>query len=197
KFNQLLQDADVFFANKRPGFLRKHGLDAQSLCEQKPGLIHTIIAMHGETGPWSNRPGFDEIGAAVSGLFAIEGSPTQPKQPPIVPICDNVVGWLGTAGILEALRRRGIEGGSYRVVISLTRVVLRLLSLGIFDKAYAKATAGSTDEHTYVAPDLLTAETPLGTYRGMTDQVVMSRTPGSFRTVLAPRGSSKPEWLSL
>ena len=32
-------------------------------------------------------------------------------------------------------------------------------------------------------------------HHGMTDQVVLSKTPGSFRTVLAPRGSSKPEWL--
>jgi len=197
KFNQLLKSADVFFANKRPGFLKKHGLDAESLSVQKPGLIHATVVLHGEKGPWSNRPGFDEIGAAVSGLFAIEGSPTQPKQPPIVPICDNVVAWLGSTGILEALRRRAIEGGSYRVVVSLTRVVLWQLSLGIFDKAYAKSTAGSTDEHRYVAPDLFTAETPLGTYQGMTDQIVMSRTPGSFRTVLNPRGSSKPEWLSL
>ena len=31
QFNRLLQDADVFFANKRPGFLKKHGLDAESL----------------------------------------------------------------------------------------------------------------------------------------------------------------------
>ena len=138
--------------------------------------------------------GFDEIGAAVSGLFTIEGSPSQPKQPPIVPICDNVVAWLGTTGILEALRRRAIEGGSYRVTVSLTRVVLWMLSLGIFDKAYAKATAGSTDEHSYCCRSF-TAETPLGTYQGMTDQVVMSRTPGSFRTVLVPRSSSKPEWL--
>src|SRR5712691_10518720 len=196
RFNQLLQDADVFFANKRPGFLKKHGLDAETLCEQKPGLIHATVVLHGEKGPWSNRPGFDEIGAAVSGLFTIEGSPTRPKQPPIVPIADNVVGWLGTTGILAALQRRSIEGGSYRVVVSLTRTVLWLLSLGIFDKGYAKATAGSNDEHTYVAPDLFTAETPLGTYQGMTDQVVMSRTPGTFRTVLVPRGSSKSEWLA-
>jgi crotonobetainyl-CoA:carnitine CoA-transferase CaiB-like acyl-CoA transferase len=197
QFNRLLQGAEVFFANKRPGFLKKHGLDAESLCEEKPGLIHATVVLHGEKGPWSNRPGFDEIGAAVSGLFTIEGSPTRPKQPPIVPIADNVVGWLGTTGILAALRRRAIEGGSYRVVVSLTRTVLWLLSLGIFDKAYAKATAGSTDEHTYIAPDLFTAETALGTYQGMTDQIVMSGTPGAFRTVLAPRGSSKPEWLSL
>jgi crotonobetainyl-CoA:carnitine CoA-transferase CaiB-like acyl-CoA transferase len=196
RFNQLLQDADVFFANKRPGFLKKHDLTADALCEQKPGLIHATVVLHGEKGPWSNWPGFDEIGATVSGLFTIEGSPTRPKTPPIVPICDNVVAWLGTTGILAALRRRAIEGGSYRVVVSLTRTVLWLLSLGIFDKAYAKATAGSTDEHTYIAPDLFTAETPLGSYQGMTDQIVMSRTPGTFRTVLVPRGSSKPEWLA-
>ena len=105
--------------------------------------------------------------------------------------------WAGSApvGILSALRRRAREGGSYRVTVSLTRVVLWLLSLGIFDKDYAKATAGSSDEHSYVAPDLFTAETPLGSYQGMTDQTLLSKTPGAFRTVMVPRGSSKPEWL--
>jgi CoA transferase family III len=195
QFERLLKRADIFFANKRPGFLSRHGLDAEELSAQKPGLIHATVVMHGEKGPWSNRPGFDEVGATVTGLFALEGSPTRPKQPVIVPICDNVVGWLGTTGILAALRRRAVEGGSYRVVVSLTRVVLWLLSLGIFDKAYAQATAGSTDEHRYVEPDLFTAETPLGTYQGMTDQVALSRTPGAFRTVLVPQGSCKPEWL--
>ena len=196
RLNQLVQGADVFFANKRPGFLRKRDLDAEALCAQKPGLIHATVVLHGETGPWSDRPGFDEIGAAVSGLFAIEGSLARPQQPPIVPICDNVVAWLGTTGILAALRRRALEGGSYRVVVSLTRTVLWFLSLGIFDKEYAGATAGSSDIHTYAEPDLFTADTPLGAYQGMTDQIVMSRTPGAFRTVLAPRGASKPEWIS-
>src|SRR6266487_2317728 len=195
QFQRLLKRADVFFANKRPGFLERHGLDAEELCAQKHGLIHATIVLHGEKGPWSNRPGFDEIGAAVSGVFTLEGTPTHPKQPPIVPIADNVVGWLGTTGILAALRRRAIEEGSYRVVVSLTRTVLWLLSLGIFDRAYAQSTAGSTDEHQYAEPDLFTAETPCGTYQGMTDQVVLSRTPGAYRTVLVPRGSSKPQWL--
>jgi crotonobetainyl-CoA:carnitine CoA-transferase CaiB-like acyl-CoA transferase len=158
-------------------------------------LIHAKVVLHGEQGPWSNWVGFDEIGAAVAGVFANEGTLTDPSSPPIIPICDNIVGWLGTTGVLEALRRRATEGGSYRVVVSLTRTVLWLLSMGIFDKAYAQQTAGSTDEHKSVAPDLFTAETPLGTYQGLTDQVVLSKTPGSFRTVLVPRGSSKPEWL--
>jgi len=195
KFDHLLKDADVFFSNRRPGYLERYGLTAEELSLKKPGLIHVKVVLHGEQGPWSNWVGFDEIGAAVSGLFTIEGTPTQPKSPPILPICDNIVAWLGTIGVLEALRRRATEGGSYRVTVSLTRTVLWLLSLGVFDRAYAQQTAGSTDEHAYVAPDLFTAETPLGTYQGMTDQVVLSRTPGSFRTVLVPRGSSKPEWL--
>ena len=158
-------------------------------------LIHAKVVLHGDTGPWSNRPGFDEIGAAVSGVFCNEGTPTFPKSPTIVPICDNVVGWLGTVGILEALRRRATEGRSYRVVVSLTGPCYGCCRLAFFGKEYAAATAGSSDEHTYVGPDLFTAETPLGTYQGVTDQVVMSRTKESYRTVLAPHGSSKPQWL--
>src|SRR5262249_39099034 len=122
----------------------------------------------------SGRP---SLRAPVSGLSTIEGTPAQPKSPPIIPICDNVVGWLGTVGILAALCRRAIEGGSYRVTVSLTRTVLWLMST-MRGRRPGRPT-----------------ETPLGTYQGMTDQVVLSRTPGSFRTVLVPRGSSKPEWL--
>src|SRR5262249_18384075 len=153
------------------------------------------VVLHGEKGPWSNRPGFDEIGAAVTGVFCIEGTPTQPKSPPVIPICDNVMGWLGTVGVLEALRRRATGGGSYPLTVSLTRTVLWLRPVGIFEKSSPQEPAGSTDEHTYAAPDLFTAETPMGTYQGMTDQTVMSRTKEAYRTVLEPRGSSKPVWL--
>ncbi len=62
----------------------------------------------------------------------------------MLPIVDNIVGWFGTVGVLEALRRRAVEGGSYRVRVSLTRVCLWLISLGIFDKEFATTTAGST-----------------------------------------------------
>jgi crotonobetainyl-CoA:carnitine CoA-transferase CaiB-like acyl-CoA transferase len=195
KFDHLLKNADVFFANKRPGYLERNGLGAEELCAKRPGLIHAEVLLHGDKGPWKNRPGFDEIGAAVTGLFCIEGTPTQSKSPPIIPICDNVVGWLGTIGILAALRRRAVEGGSYRVRVSLTRTLLWLYLLGIFEKDYARATAGSSDEHADIAPNLFTAETTLGTYQGIAE-LVLSRTPDRFRTVLVPRGSSKPEWLA-
>jgi crotonobetainyl-CoA:carnitine CoA-transferase CaiB-like acyl-CoA transferase len=195
-FKQLLKNADVFFVNRRPGYLERYGLTAEEMCEARPGLVHAKITLHGETGPWSNRPGFDFVAGAVSGVFSIEGTPSEPKLPPgITVVCDYLAGWLATVGVLAALRRRAVEGGSYRVVVSLTRTCLRMFSLGIFDKTYARATAGSSDAHTYVAPDLFTADTPLGRYQGVTEQVVMSRTPGSYRNVLVPRGSCMPEWL--
>ncbi|MEJ1965540.1 MAG: CoA transferase [Gammaproteobacteria bacterium] len=50
RFSQLLQTADVFFANRRPGFLRQHDLDAEELCERRPGLIHASVVLHGGKG---------------------------------------------------------------------------------------------------------------------------------------------------
>ena len=195
KFNQLLNDADVFFSNRRSGYQERYGLTADELCSKHPGLIHAKVTLCGETGPWSNRTGYDEVAGGVTGVFSLEGTPENPRLTPIKIVCDYIVGWFASVGIMSALRSRAVEGESYRVVVSLMGVTLWLFSLGLFDKKYANAIAGSSDEHKYVAPDLFTDETPLGLYQGMTEQVVMSKTPGSFRTVLVPRGSSKPEWL--
>jgi crotonobetainyl-CoA:carnitine CoA-transferase CaiB-like acyl-CoA transferase len=154
------------------------------------------VLLHGAEGPWATRPGFDEVGACVSGMFALGGTLEEPRQPPMLPIVDNIVGWFGTVGVLEALRRRAVEGGSYRVRVSLTRLCLWLISLGIFDKEFATTTAGSTAEHSAIPPELFTAETPLGTYQGMTDQIEFSSLPQGFTTtVLHPMGADQPEWL--
>jgi hypothetical protein len=68
--------------------------------------------------------------------------------------------------------------------------------MGVCDKAYARDVAGRTGEHIYLDPDLFEAETPCGHYQGVTDQVVMSGTPGFYSVTLVPRGSGKAEWLA-
>jgi crotonobetainyl-CoA:carnitine CoA-transferase CaiB-like acyl-CoA transferase len=196
KLDELLRGADVFFSNRHPGYLERAGLTADHLAAHDRGLIHAQVLMHGAEGPWATRPGFDEIGACVSGMFALGGTLENPKQPPMLPIVDNIVGWLGTIGVLQALRRRASEGGSYHVQVSLTRVCLWLITLGIRDKEFATKTAGSTPEHTAIPPELFTAETPLGTYQGMTDQIEFSSLPQGFTTtVLQPMGANLAEWL--
>uniref|UniRef100_UPI0036F38FA9 hypothetical protein n=1 Tax=Fodinicola feengrottensis TaxID=435914 RepID=UPI0036F38FA9 len=109
---------------------------------------------------------------------------------------DYVTSWLMAAGIVEALARRAVDGGSYRVHVSLTRAALWILSMGIFDRPRALRTAGQGTEHAYLDPETFVADTPLGRYQGVTDQVSMSQTPGHYDTVLVPRGSCRPEWLA-
>ncbi|GAB1440660.1 hypothetical protein MASR2M36_34450 [Providencia sp.] len=102
--------------------------------------------------------------------------------------------WLTTVGVLEALKRRAQEGGSYKVSVSLASTVSWLLSLGIFDQEYAYKTANSNEEHAYVDPDPILAETPMGYYKGVGEQVEMTKTPGEYKYLLEPLFASKPEW---
>ena len=195
RFNALLRSADVFFANRRPDYLRRHRLTAEELAEIRPGLVHVELSLFGPTGPWSGRTGFDQNAGGVSGIFAREGTLENPALTEIFVVNDYAMAWLSFLGVAIALRRRAEEGGSYRVRLSLARLSMWLLQLGTFDKAYAHQIAHSPGDHAFLDPDTFTAETPLGLYQGVTDLVQMSRTPGGYRTPLVPRGSSRPEWL--
>ena len=191
---ELLKDADVFFANRRVGYLEKYGLSAEEVAAIKPGIIHATVSLYGHEGPWAKRGGFDISAGAATGVMALEGSLEEPKLPAIMVVDDYLVAWLLTTGIIATLIRRAHEGGSYKIHISLSRTALWMLQLGIFDKDFAHATAGSSEEHLFLDPELFTAETPLGTYQGVTEQVSMSKTPGRYKHVLVPRGAGKPEW---
>lgn len=195
KMQALLQDADIFFANRRPSYLNRFELDPEQCASVRPGIIHVSVSLHGEEGVWADRVGFDQTAGTVTGVMCLEGTPEKPQLPAILVVNDYIISWLAAAGAMAALAKRAEEGGSYKVHISLSRVSLWLMSMGIFDKDYAYATAGSSDEHLYLDPDLFTAETVCGDYQGVTDQVQMSETPGHYNTVLVPRGSNRPEWL--
>lgn len=195
-FDNLAKSADVFFSNRRFDYLQRHHLTAEEMSAGNDGLIHTSVIYGNEPGlPWDNRVGFDVSTGFALGLDCLEGTDEKPEFPPIFVVNDYVAGWLATIGTLQALRRRAKEGGSYKVTVSISRVTLWLISMGIFDKSYTRATAGSAEEHLYVEPDQFTAQTPMGTFTGVTEMVGMSKTPGSYRFPREPRGAAKPEWL--
>ncbi|MDL5159245.1 CoA transferase [Actinomycetospora termitidis] len=194
ELSRLLSGADVFFHNRRQQFLSEIGLTPAEACAERPGLVYVSVSLHGLAGPWAGRPGFDQSAGSVTGMMLLEGSTDRPRLPPIMVVNDYIVPWLAQAGVASALRRRATEGGSYHVHVSLTRVALWILSLGIFDKQWAHSMAGSAGEHEYLDPQTFTAATPLGDYQGVTDQVDMSVTPGHYDPVLDARGSSGPVW---
>jgi crotonobetainyl-CoA:carnitine CoA-transferase CaiB-like acyl-CoA transferase len=194
RMRELLGGADVFYANRRLGFLDKFGLSPQEAAAVRPGIVHASVSLHGQAGPWADRPGFDQSAGCVSGVVTLEGTPRAPQLPTILVVNDYLGAWLLTTGIVAALMRRAREGGSYRVHVSLTRLSIWLYTLGLFDKDHAHATAGVGEAHRYLDPDVFQADTPLGAYQGVTDQVQMSLTPGAYPHVLVPRGSCRPEW---
>jgi crotonobetainyl-CoA:carnitine CoA-transferase CaiB-like acyl-CoA transferase len=194
RMRELLRGADVFYANRRAGFLGKLGLSPQEAAAVRPGIVHASVSLHGQTGRWANRPGFDQSAGCVSGVVTLEGSPSAPKLPSILVVNDYLGAWLLTTGIVAALMRRAREGGSYRVHVSLTRLSIWLYTLGLFDKEYAQSTANASDAHRYLDPDVFQADTSLGAYQGVTDQVRMSLTPGHYDPVLVARGSCAPAW---
>ncbi|MFJ2811093.1 CoA transferase [Kitasatospora sp. NPDC087271] len=194
RIRELLASADVFYANRRPGYLERIGLTAQEAAHLRPGIVHATASLNGERGPWAERVGFDQSAGSLTGMMLLEGGGQRPALPPILVVNDYIVSWLMAAGVVEALTRRATHGGSYRVHVSLTRAALWILAMGVFDHAYAHETAGHGEQHAYLPPRTFTADTPLGRYQGVTDQVAMSRTPGRYRTVLVPRGSCRPQW---
>lgn len=194
--SELVRGADIFYHNNRPALMREIAFTPEDAARERPGIIYLSISLHGNRGPWAERPGFDQSAGSVTGMMALQGSIDRPELPPIMVVNDYLTPWLAQAGIVSALRRRATEGGSYHVHISLSRVALWIMSLGIFDKDWANRTADSSDEHRYLDPTTFTAETPMGDYQGVTDQVVMSQTPGHYDPVLVPQGSSRLEWRS-
>jgi crotonobetainyl-CoA:carnitine CoA-transferase CaiB-like acyl-CoA transferase len=194
QLSDLLKSADIFFHNRRPAFLREIALTPEAATAERPGIVYVTISLHGTAGPWAERPGFDQSAGAVSGIMALEGSKRQPQLPPVIVVSDYLSSWLAQVGVVAALRRRAAEGGSYHVHVSLTRVALWMMSLGIFDKDWAYRTAGSTATHCYRDPETFQAATPMGDYLGVTEQVWMSATPGAYDPVLVARGASRLEW---
>jgi hypothetical protein len=95
KLDELLRGTDVFFSNRHPGHLEQVGLTADKVAVGHRGLIHAQVLLHGAEGPWAARPGFDEIGACVSRIFALGGTLEDARMPPMLPIVDNIVGWFG------------------------------------------------------------------------------------------------------
>jgi crotonobetainyl-CoA:carnitine CoA-transferase CaiB-like acyl-CoA transferase len=109
----LLGTADVFVENARPGSLDRLGFSDATLAAIRPALIHLAISGYGTTGPAAERPGYDFVIQAVSGLMSITGERDEDGGRPTkvgVAISDVVTGLYAVIGILAALLARDRAG---------------------------------------------------------------------------------------
>ena len=115
---RLLQGADVLLENFRPGEMQRLGLDKAALESINSRLIHASITGFGADGPYAERPAFDTVGLALSGIASLYVDAERPEvRGPT--ISDNVTGMYTCYGILGALFERQSTGRGRRVEVNM------------------------------------------------------------------------------
>jgi len=124
---QLLKTADIVVENFRPGVLEEWGLDPESLRADNPDLIYARISGYGQTGPYSEKPGFASACEAISGFRYVNGYPGEAPVRPNLSLGDTVSGLHAVLGILMALRARDRGDGGQVVDVALYESMFNLL----------------------------------------------------------------------
>jgi len=125
---KLLSTATVLVENFRPGTLERQGLGYEALRAINPGLIYCSISGYGQTGPYSQRPGYDFVAQAESGIMSVTGEIEGDPQRVGSPVGDISAGVYACISILAALRVRDRTGKGQYIDISLLETTTSLLS---------------------------------------------------------------------
>ena len=128
-FWDLLKTADFVLENFRPGTLAKMGLDYESLCKVKPDIILLQASAFGQYGPYRERPGFDPIGQAMSGLMMLTGQPVGQPLGTASSIVDRYTALHLTIGALAALRHRDQTGEGQCIDVCLMDSALTMVEI--------------------------------------------------------------------
>ncbi|KAK7717911.1 hypothetical protein SLS57_006289 [Botryosphaeria dothidea] len=118
--HKLAKDCDVLVENYLPGGLKKYGMDYKSVSKINPSLIYASITGYGQTGPYSNRAGYDVMVEAEMGLMHITGSRDGPPVKVGVAVTDLTTGLYTSNSIMAALIGRGRTGKGQHIDVALS-----------------------------------------------------------------------------
>jgi crotonobetainyl-CoA:carnitine CoA-transferase CaiB-like acyl-CoA transferase len=126
-FLALVARADVVVENFAPGVTARLGLDWPALAAVNPRLVYGSISGFGQEGPWSARPGYDQVAQGMSGLMSVTGLPGQGPVRSGHAVADSSAGVYLAFGILAALIRRDRTGEGAWVRTSLLEALVAML----------------------------------------------------------------------
>src|ERR1700678_1967423 len=109
-FAGLVKTADVVLENFRAGTMKAMGFDYAALCKLKPDIILTSVSGFGQYGPYRERPAFDPLGQAMSGLMDLTGRPVGTPLGAATSLVDRYTSLHATIGTLAALHHRDKTG---------------------------------------------------------------------------------------
>src|ERR671922_589877 len=124
---RLVAKADVLVENYRPDVKHRLGIDYETLSKVNPRLVYGSISGFGQSGPYAERPGYDQIAQGMGGLMSITGIPGQGPVRVGIPIADLCSGIFLAQGILVALIERETTGEGKWVHTSLLEAMLSML----------------------------------------------------------------------
>lgn len=191
----LVDGADVFAQGYRSGAMERLGLSAAELIARRPGLIHVSINCYGHEGDWERRPGWEQLAQSVSGMAHVQGGAQHEGGEPTLlhaALNDYTTGYLAALGVLIALRRRAVEGGSWTVRTSLTRTAMWVRSLGTDADRAARVRSLSAEE---IGGWSTRSDTGFGPASHLRFPVTMSETPPGWRLPAVPLGTHEAVWL--
>ena len=119
--------ADVVVENYRPGVMERLGLGPAELLGENPRLVYCSISGFGHTGPWSQRPAYDTVVQAMSGIMAITGAEGGAPVKPGIPVADLSAGLYAFGGITSALLGRATTGRGTHLDIAMFDATVSLL----------------------------------------------------------------------
>ena len=118
-FAALVPTADIVLQNFRPGVMEKMGFGYDELCKLKRDIILCSVSGFGQYGPYRDRPAFDPLGQAMSGLMSLTGAPVGQPLGAATSLVDRYTSLHATIGTLAALRHRDQTGEGQVVDCSL------------------------------------------------------------------------------
>ena len=124
---RLVKTADVIVENYRPDVKQRLGIDYETLSIENPQLVYASISGFGQDGPYSKRPGFDQIAQGMGGVMSITGLPGQGPVRAGIPIADLCAGLFAAQGIMIALLEREDSGKGQWIDTSLLQAQLFML----------------------------------------------------------------------
>ncbi|MFD7206594.1 CaiB/BaiF CoA transferase family protein [Streptomyces sp. NPDC059893] len=125
---RLVAGADVVIENFRPGVITRLGIDPEEAVARQPALVWASISGFGQEGPLRDRPAYDMVVQALSGVMSLTGHPGAPAARLGIPAGDVVAGLYSVIGILAALQARQETGRGRIVDVSMLRGQLAMLS---------------------------------------------------------------------
>jgi itaconate CoA-transferase len=147
----MLEHADVFVQNLKPGALAKLGFAVPRLRKDHPKLIVCSISGYGETGPYAARKAYDLLIQAEAGLASVTGGPEAPARVG-VSIVDIASGMNAYEAILEALIERGRTGEGAALAVAMFDTVADLVTVPLLQHEGGQPPRRMGLAHTSIAP---------------------------------------------